>query len=68
MIQNYKMLFAISYERFSKCTFNYMDESKAVTLDSLWEGNWNGYLYECTKATIKEGRERYLQTILFSLF
>lgn len=60
MIQNYKSLFSISYDRFAKCSFNYMDESKAVSIDALWDGNWNAYVYECTKATIKEGRERFV--------
>lgn len=58
MIQNYKSLFAISAERIAKCNFNYIEESKPVSLQSLGNGNWNGYLYECVKATIKEGRDR----------
>lgn len=63
MIQNYKTLFSISYDRFAKCSFNYMDESRVVSIDALWDGNWNAYIYECTKATIKEGRERFVFTL-----
>lgn len=39
-----------------------MEESRPVTVESLGEGlqvqNWCGYLYECIKATIREGKER----------
>ncbi|XP_054085597.1 uncharacterized protein LOC105212429 isoform X2 [Zeugodacus cucurbitae] len=62
MIENYKQIFTASKEKISKCNFGYMEESKPVPLEALGEGmqfhNWRGYLYECTKATIKEGREK----------
>lgn len=39
-----------------------MEESRPVPLEVLGEGlqvhDWRGYLYECTSATIKEGREK----------
>ncbi|XP_055849606.1 rho GTPase-activating protein 7 isoform X2 [Episyrphus balteatus] len=62
MIDNYRQIFTASRERISKCNFGYMEESKPVPLEALGEGmqfhNWRGYLYECTNATIKEGREK----------
>ncbi|XP_036323799.1 uncharacterized protein LOC118737427 isoform X3 [Rhagoletis pomonella] len=62
MIDNYKRIFTANKEKISKCNFGYMEESKPVPLEALGEGmqfhNWRGYLYECTSATIKEGREK----------
>ncbi|XP_055304722.1 uncharacterized protein LOC129569659 isoform X4 [Sitodiplosis mosellana] len=62
MIENYRKLFSISNEKVQRCNFNYMEESKPVPLEGLGEGlpvhDWRGYLYECTSATIKEGREK----------
>uniref|UniRef100_W8AR19 StAR-related lipid transfer protein 13 n=2 Tax=Ceratitis capitata TaxID=7213 RepID=W8AR19_CERCA len=60
MIENYKQIFTASKEKISKCNFGYMEESKPVPLEALGMQfhNWRGYLYECTKATIKEGREK----------
>ncbi|XP_055384687.1 rho GTPase-activating protein 7 isoform X2 [Condylostylus longicornis] len=62
MIEEYKKIFSASRDKIMKCNFGYMEESKPVPLEQLGEGmqyyNWRGYLYECTKATIKEGREK----------
>lgn len=62
LIQNYEKIFMISKDKMAKCNFGYMEESKPVTLEQLGEGlqvqNWRGYMYECTTATIKEGREK----------
>ncbi|XP_037956094.1 uncharacterized protein LOC119685785 [Teleopsis dalmanni] len=62
MIDNYKQIYTASKEKINKCNFGYMEESKPVPLEALGEGmqfhNWRGYLYECTSATIKEGREK----------
>ncbi|XP_063707106.1 rho GTPase-activating protein 7-like isoform X2 [Culicoides brevitarsis] len=58
MINHYKSLFSISYERFVKCSFSYLDDSKVASLNSLCDGNWNAYLVQCTKDTIKEAKER----------
>lgn len=62
MIENYKQIFTASKEKISKCNFGYMEESKPVPLEALGMQfhNWRGYLYECTKATIKEGREKWV--------
>lgn len=63
MIENYKQIYTASREKIAKCNFGYMEDSKPVPLEALGEGmqvhNWRGYLYECTSATIKEGREKY---------
>lgn len=62
MIENYRKIFTATKEKINKCNFGYMEESKPVPLEALGEGmqfhNWRGYLYECTSATIKEGREK----------
>lgn len=62
MIENYRKIFTISSEKIQRCNFGYMEESRPVPLEALGEGlhvhDWRGYLYECTSATIKEGRER----------
>ncbi|KAH8409723.1 hypothetical protein KR222_002849 [Zaprionus bogoriensis] len=62
MIEHYKPIYTASKEKLGKCNFGYMEESKPVPLEALGEGmqfhNWRGYLYECTSATIKEGREK----------
>lgn len=62
LIQNYRNMFTISNEKVIRCNFGYMEESKPLPLESLGEGlqvqNWCGYLYECTRATLKEGREK----------
>ena len=62
LIMNYKKVFSISSEKFSRCDFSYLEESRPVTLDSLGDAvqlsNWRSYLYECVKATVKEGREK----------
>ncbi|XP_017847296.1 uncharacterized protein LOC108603213 isoform X2 [Drosophila busckii] len=62
MIENYKKIYTAAKEKLGKCNFGYMEESKPVPLEALGEGmqfhNWRGYLYECTSATIKEGREK----------
>lgn len=62
MIENYRKLFIISTEKVQRCNFGYMEESRPVPLEALGEGlpvhDWRGYLYECTSATIKEGREK----------
>lgn len=45
-----------------KCSFNYMEESKPVPLESLGAElhvqNWRGYLTECIKECVREGKER----------
>ncbi|XP_052834768.1 stAR-related lipid transfer protein 13 isoform X2 [Drosophila gunungcola] len=62
MIEHYKPIYTAAKEKLSKCNFSYMEESKPLPLEALGEGmqfhNWRGYLYECTSATIKEGREK----------
>ncbi|XP_033232925.1 uncharacterized protein cv-c isoform X2 [Drosophila pseudoobscura] len=62
MIEHYKQIYTAGKEKLAKCNFSYMEESKPVPLEALGEGmqfhNWRGYLYECTSATIKEGREK----------
>ncbi|KAH8351240.1 hypothetical protein KR084_012201 [Drosophila pseudotakahashii] len=62
MIEHYKQIYTAAKEKLSKCNFSYMEESKPLPLEALGEGmqfhNWRGYLYECTSATIKEGREK----------
>lgn len=62
MIENYRKLFIISTEKVQRCNFSYMEESRPVPLEALGEDlqvhDWRGYLYECTSATIKEGREK----------
>ncbi|XP_030369444.1 uncharacterized protein LOC115620377 isoform X2 [Scaptodrosophila lebanonensis] len=62
MIEHYKPIYTAAKEKLGKCNFGYMEESKPVPLEMLGEGfqfhNWRGYLYECTSATIKEGREK----------
>ncbi|XP_060645221.1 uncharacterized protein LOC132783926 isoform X1 [Drosophila nasuta] len=62
MIDHYKPIYTAAKEKLGKCNFGYMEESKPVPLEALGEGmqfhNWRGYLYECTSATIKEGREK----------
>ncbi|EDW67953.1 rho GTPase-activating protein 7 isoform X2 [Drosophila virilis] len=62
MIEHYKPIYTAAKEKLGKCNFGYMEESKPVPLEALGEGmqfhNWRGYLYECTSATIKEGREK----------
>ncbi|KAH8318095.1 hypothetical protein KR074_008275 [Drosophila pseudoananassae] len=62
MIEHYKAIYTAAKEKLSKCNFTFMEESKPVPLEALGEGmqfhNWRGYLYECTTATIKEGREK----------
>lgn len=62
MIDNSRKLFSITTEKVQRCNFNYMEESRPVPLEALGEGlqvhDWRGYLYECTSATIKEGREK----------
>ncbi|KAG4080008.1 hypothetical protein HA402_006320 [Bradysia odoriphaga] len=62
LIENYRTVFTISNEKIIRCNFGYMEESRPVPLEVLGEGlqvhDWRGYLYECTSATIKEGREK----------
>ncbi|CAO1419637.1 unnamed protein product [Diamesa serratosioi] len=62
LILNFKKVYHITSDKISRCKFGYMEESKPVTLESLGDGlqvqNWCGYLYECIKATVKEGREK----------
>ncbi|XP_016949965.1 rho GTPase-activating protein 7 isoform X2 [Drosophila biarmipes] len=62
MIEHYKQIYTAAKEKLGKCNFSYMEESKPLPLEALGEGmqfhNWRGYLYECTSATIKEGREK----------
>lgn len=62
LIENYRGVFTISNEKIIRCNFGYMEESRPVPLEVLGEGlqvhDWRGYLYECTSATIKEGREK----------
>lgn len=62
LILNLRSMFNVSNEKLSRCSFSYMEESKPVPLEDLGKGlevhDWRGYLYECTSATIKEGRER----------
>jgi len=62
MIEHYKQIYTAAKEKLAKCNFSYMEESKPLPLEALGEGmqfhNWRGYLYECTSATIKEGREK----------
>ncbi|KAL1378890.1 hypothetical protein pipiens_015291 [Culex pipiens pipiens] len=62
LIQNYRTLWTISSERMRKCSFNYMEESKPVPLESLGAElhvqNWRGYLTECIKECVREGKER----------
>lgn len=72
MIENYQTIFHISSDKNLKCNFSFMDESRPVTLNSLGEGlqvqNWAGYLYECIKATVKEGRERSVNYFIILIF
>lgn len=62
MIQNFKKVYHISSEKINRCNFSYMEESKPVSLEALGDAvqlsNWRSYLYECIKATVKEGREK----------
>lgn len=62
MIENYRKLFTISTDKVQRCNFGYMEDSRPVPLEALGEDlevhDWRGYLYECTSATIKEGREK----------
>lgn len=62
MIENCRQVFTISNAKIERCNFGYMEESRPVPLEQLGEGlpvhDWRGYLYECTSATIKEGREK----------
>lgn len=62
LIQNYRTLWTISSDRMRKCSFNYMEESKPVPLESLGAElhvqNWRGYLTECIKECVREGKER----------
>ena len=62
LIENHRSIFSITNEKMSRCNFGYMEESRPVPLEQLGEGlqvhDWRGYLYECTTATIKEGREK----------
>lgn len=62
LIENHIAVFSVTAEKMTLCNFGYMEESKPVTLDKLGEclqvEDWRGYLYECTSATIKEGREK----------
>lgn len=62
LILNFQKVYHITSDKISRCKFGYMEESKPVTLESLGDGlqvqNWCGYLYECIKATVKEGREK----------
>ena len=62
LIEHCRAVFTISQEKITRCNFGYMEESRPVPLEALGEGlqvhDWRGYLYECTSATIKEGREK----------
>lgn len=62
LIQNFKKIYYISSEKIDRCNFSYMEESRPVTLEALGDtvqlSNWRSYLYECVKATVKEGREK----------
>ncbi|XP_055618249.1 stAR-related lipid transfer protein 13 [Toxorhynchites rutilus septentrionalis] len=62
LIQHYRSLWTISSDRMRKCSFNYMEESKPVPLESLGAElhvqNWRGYLTECIKECVREGKER----------
>lgn len=62
LIHNYKKVYHISSEKITRCNFSYMEESRPVTLEALGDAvqlsNWRSYLYECVKATVKEGREK----------
>jgi deleted in liver cancer protein len=61
LILNYRQIFTISSEKISKCNFGCMEESRPRPLESLGEelqSNWCGYLYECTKATMREVKEK----------
>jgi deleted in liver cancer protein len=62
LIINFKKIFNIPKEKIERCNFSYMEESRPVTLEVLGDtvqlANWRSYLYECIKATIKEGREK----------
>lgn len=62
LIMNFKKIFFITSEKMERCDFSYMEESRPVTLEALGDAvqlsNWRSYLYECVKATVKEGREK----------
>jgi deleted in liver cancer protein len=62
MILNYKRIYQINSDKMNRCNFSYMEESRPVTLEALGDtvqlSNWRSYLYECVKATVKEGREK----------
>ncbi|XP_070502714.1 rho GTPase-activating protein 7 isoform X3 [Chironomus tepperi] len=62
LIMNFKKVFFITCDKINRCNFSYMEESRPVTLEALGDAvqlsNWRSYLYECVKATIKEGREK----------
>lgn len=61
LISNYKNLYTISKDKMMKCKFGF---SEPVALEDLGKelelSNWRAYIYECMTATIKEGKERYL--------
>lgn len=62
LIHNFKKVYYISSDKINRCNFSYMEESRPVTLEALGDTvqlcNWRSYLYECVKATVKEGREK----------
>ena len=51
----------ISSDMLSQCHFNYMEESVPVPLEKLGtelKQDWRGYMFACTTALLKEGREK----------
>ncbi|XP_058793832.1 rho GTPase-activating protein 7 isoform X4 [Phymastichus coffea] len=61
LIKTHRELFMVSSDILSQCHFNYMEESVPVPLEELGselKQDWRGYLYACTSALLKEGREK----------
>ncbi|XP_031782029.1 stAR-related lipid transfer protein 13 isoform X2 [Nasonia vitripennis] len=61
LIKTHRELFMVSSDMLTQCHFNYMEESVPVPLEELGselKQDWRGYLYACTTALLKEGREK----------
>ncbi|XP_014224108.1 stAR-related lipid transfer protein 13 isoform X3 [Trichogramma pretiosum] len=69
LIKTNRELFMVSSDMLTQCHFNYMEESIPVPLEQLGaeiKQDWRGYLYACTAALLKEGREKYVIDLLTS--
>ncbi|XP_014204664.1 rho GTPase-activating protein 7 [Copidosoma floridanum] len=61
LIKTHRDLFMVSSDMLTQCRFNYMEESVPVPLEELGselKQDWRGYMYACTSALLKEGREK----------